>query len=63
MILIREVTPEAVAEHYHEQYEKLAPEFGWKTQVASRKKWPEVPEPNRKLMVAAATKLLEWLQG
>ena len=40
------------AQRFHEAYERLAPQFGYKTRDASAVPWQEVPEANRKLMVA-----------
>ncbi len=51
-------TPEAVAEQFHEAYERLAPSFGYQTNAASAKPWGEVPENNRKLMTAVCAELL-----
>src|SRR6476620_5707632 len=41
---------EILAEKFHETYERLAPDFGYRTREASAKPWTEVPEQNRKLM-------------
>jgi hypothetical protein len=45
---------EEVAKFFHETYEKLAPEFGYETRKESAVPWEEVPEKNRRLMVAVA---------
>ncbi len=45
---------EALAKFFHDTYEQLAPSFGYKTRKASRKRWKDVPENNRNLMVAVA---------
>lgn len=45
---------EELAKFFHETYEKLAPEFGYKTRKASAKPWQDVPENNRHLMTAVA---------
>jgi hypothetical protein len=37
----------------HDAYERLAPEFGYETRKESAVPWDEVPEANRRLMVAA----------
>ena len=51
---------EAVARHFHDTYEQLAPEYGWQTQESTRAKpWEEVPEHNRRLMVATIRALLD----
>lgn len=47
-----------VARWFHEIYEDLAPDYGWKTQLESRKTWDEVPERNRLLMVDVAWRVL-----
>lgn len=49
---------EALAKLFHENYERLAPGFGYKTREASAKPWEEVPENNRKLMIAVAGEVL-----
>jgi hypothetical protein len=50
---------EMIALEFHEAYERLAPEFGYKTREASAKPWSEVPEQNKKLMIAVVEDLLE----
>jgi hypothetical protein len=47
-----------VAEAFHNSYERLAPDFGYKTREASAVPWEDVPEQNRSLMVAVAAELL-----
>jgi hypothetical protein len=49
---------EAIAAEFHRTYEALAPQFGWDTQPRSRVEWDEVPEGNRRLMVAVVEELL-----
>ncbi len=49
---------EFMAKLFHDTYEKLAPDFGYKTREASAKPWFEIPENNRKLMIAVAEKVL-----
>lgn len=49
---------EFLAKLFHDTYEKLAPDFNYKTREASAKPWFDVPENNRKLMVAVAEKVL-----
>lgn len=46
-----------LAKRFHEAYESLAPEFGYKTREASAVPWEDVPEPNRQLMMAVMKKL------
>lgn len=54
-----EVTPEIVAKFFHETYEKLAPDFGYKTRKDSNVDWKDVPDKNKKLMIAVAEKVIE----
>ena len=56
-------SPEAVARLFHETYERLAPEFGYRTREASAKPWDEVPEQNRALMVATVREVLAVLDA
>ena len=53
--------PEKLAQKFHETYERLAPEFGYETRKASAKPWNEVPEQNRKLMIAVCAEILKVL--
>jgi hypothetical protein len=55
------MTPEEMAEKFHETYERLAPEFGYKTRKASAVPWEKVPEKNKKLMVAVCAEILSVL--
>jgi hypothetical protein len=50
---------ETVAIAFHQAYEELAPQYGYRTREASAKPWDEVPEQNAALMVATAARLLE----
>jgi hypothetical protein len=52
------LTPEALAQRFHETYERLAPEFGYETRTPSAKPWNEVPEQNRNLMIAVCREIL-----
>jgi hypothetical protein len=52
-------TAERIAEQFHETYERLAPQFGYRTRQASASPWDDVPEPNKSLMVAVAADLIE----
>jgi hypothetical protein len=54
--------PERVAELFHSTYERLAPQFGYSTREASRKPWADVPEQNRRLMIAVAAEVLAALR-
>ena len=55
------ITPEQLAQLFHEEYERLAPEFGYTTRKTSAVPWADVPEPNKSLMVAVAGKVLDKL--
>lgn len=48
---------EFVAMRFHQVYERLAPEHGYETREESRVAWPDVPEQNRKLMIAVVGEL------
>lgn len=50
---------EELAERFHNHYERLAPEFGYKTREESAKPWSEVPEQNKKLMIATCRAILD----
>lgn len=49
---------ERIAQEFHEMYEHLAPDFGYKTREASAKPWEDVPAQNKQLMIAVITELL-----
>jgi hypothetical protein len=49
---------EQIAREFHEAYEDLAPEFGYRTRKASSVPWDEVPSSNKELMKATVTRLL-----
>jgi hypothetical protein len=49
---------ERIAQAFHEAYERLAPEFGYKTREASAVPWERVPKANRDLMCAVVEELL-----
>jgi hypothetical protein len=53
------MTAEQIAQAFHETYERLAPDFGYKTREASARPWAEVPEQNKSLMVAVVQSLLD----
>lgn len=50
---------EKLAQRFHEAYERLAPEFGYKTREASAVPWEDVPADNKALMVAVAGEVME----
>jgi len=45
---------EEMAKDFHETYERLAPDFSYETRKASAVPWEDVPENNKKLMIAVA---------
>lgn len=49
---------EGIARRFHETYERLAPEFGYKTREASAVPWEAVPDANRRLMLATVREVL-----
>jgi hypothetical protein len=55
------VTPEQLAELFHDTYERLAPSFGYETREASAVPWAEVPAQNRALMIAVCAEVLAVL--
>jgi hypothetical protein len=50
---------EQIAREFHETYEMLAPEFGYRTRTESAVPWADVPSGNKALMIATVTRLLE----
>ena len=55
------VTAEELAHTFHDEYERLAPDFGYKTREASAVPWDSVPDANRNLMEAVALRILgKW---
>jgi len=52
------VTPDQLACLFHETYERLAPDYGYRTRKASAVPWEDVPAVNRALMVAVASEVL-----
>ena len=55
-------TPDALAQMFHECYERLAPQFQYETRRASAVPWSEVPSQNKRLMIAVAEKVLTWMK-
>jgi hypothetical protein len=49
---------EGLAAAFHETYERLAPEHGYKTREASAVPWHQVPAANRSLMRAVAAEII-----
>lgn len=50
---------ERIAIEFHEEYEALAPGFGYRTREESAKPWRDVPIQNKKLMIAVVQSLLD----
>jgi hypothetical protein len=55
------MTPEELARFFHETYERLAPEYQYETREDSAVPWDEVPEDNKRLMIATAAEVLRKL--
>ena len=53
----RRLLPEQMAQAFHEAYEELAPQFGYKTREASAVPWADVPENNKALMIATCERV------
>jgi hypothetical protein len=53
------MTPEELAKKFHETYERLAPDHGYKTREASAVKWDDLPSSNKQLMIATCRELLK----
>lgn len=52
------LSAEKLAKRFHEKYELLAPYYKYETRLASRTSWENVPENNKKLMIAVCGELL-----
>lgn len=50
---------EALAQQFHETYERLAPSHGYETRKASAVPWCDIPEQNKSLMIAVCAHLIE----
>jgi len=61
MVGLDRLSAEGLARKFHEEYERLAPEFGWKTRERCRKEFDELPERNRELMVEVARCVIVWI--
>jgi len=49
---------ERIARLFHETYERLAPEYEYQTRARSAKPWGQLPDDNRRLMIATAEVVL-----
>jgi hypothetical protein len=54
-----ERNPEPIARRFHENYERLAPDFGYETRETSAVPWEMVPAQNKALMIATVAALLD----
>jgi hypothetical protein len=54
-------TAEQLAQLFHETYERLAPDHGYRTREESAKPWDDVPAGNRRLMIATCAEVLDAL--
>jgi hypothetical protein len=52
------MTPEQLAHLFHDTYEHLAPQFGYETRKESAKRWSEVPDQNKQLMIAVCGEIM-----
>ena len=52
------IHPEELARTFHEEYERMAPAFGYSTRKESAVPWDNVPENNRQLMTAVALSVM-----
>jgi hypothetical protein len=50
---------EQLAKAFHERYEELAPQYGYRTREASAVPWEEVPMANKAVMIATAQRLID----
>ena len=60
---IEQMDAEMMAQKFHETYERLAPDYGYRTREASAKPWADVPEQNKRLMVATCRELIRWMDN
>jgi hypothetical protein len=54
---------EQLAEFFHETYERLAPEFDYRTRKKTRKPWIDLPLNVQNLMVAVCHEVLVELDA
>jgi hypothetical protein len=52
-----------MAQKFHEAYERLAPQLDYETRKESAVPWDDVPENNKKLMIAVCTEILMYLDA
>src|SRR4029078_5867102 len=56
------VQSSSLAQRFQETYERLAPDFGYRTREASAKPWDDVPEQNLALMIATCAEIIQHLR-
>jgi hypothetical protein len=56
------MSPEQLAELFHETYERLAPAFGWRTKKGCNVPFAQLPQRNKALMIATCQTVLSALQ-
>ena len=59
----RWISPQELAQKFHETYERLAPNFGYETRRESAKLWSDVPQQNKDLMIAVCAEIKLWMAG
>jgi hypothetical protein len=57
------IDAEMLARRFHEAYERLAPQFNYVTRQATAVPWEEVPEENKRLMIAVCEEILATLRS
>jgi hypothetical protein len=55
------MTAEELAQLFHETYERLTPEYQYETREESAVPWDEVPDDNKRLMIATCAEVLRKL--
>ena len=54
---------ENLARFFHTTYEELAPQFNYSTRKASAFPWQDVPENNKRLMIAVAEQVIALFEA
>jgi protein-tyrosine-phosphatase len=57
------ITAEELAQKFHENYERLAPNHGYETRKESAKPWTDVPAKNKSLMIAVCAEILKEIKA
>lgn len=57
------MTAEQLAQKFHETYERLAPQHGYKTREDSAVPWENVPQKNKMLMIAVCEVIIADLNN